>query len=146
MIQNCTFRAVRLFVWLWMKTKQHCNCFRPQKGYIVITEDSDNAPVTVHKILRTRENGTVDEKYKIEWDDRDNDTKIDAIFEHVMPPWLMITKNGEDYTEKLHSYIAKGNEIRLHFLNWRFGHGNWEILDTKTFEEIKFPSTGIIIK
>lgn len=146
MIQNCTFRTIRLFIWLWMKTKQHCNCFRPQKGYIVVTEVPDDAPLVIQKVIRRRETGQIDEKYHIKWNNQENNVTFEELFQHVMPPWLMITKDGEDYTEKLHSYIAKGNEIRPHFLNWRFGHGNWKILDTKTFEEINFPSTGIIIK
>jgi hypothetical protein len=146
MIQNYGFKIMKFLVWAMLKTKQNCNCCRPKKGYIIITEEDDSAPVTIHKIIRRKENGNIDEKYKLEWNHQDDDTKIDALFEHVMPPWLMISKDGEDYTEQLHSYIAKGNDIRLQFLNWRFGNGKWTILDTKTFEEIIFPSTGIIIK
>ena len=140
------FRLLRLFTIAWMKIKQHCNCCRPQKGYILVTEMPNDAPLVIQKVMRTRENGQVDEKYFIKWDNEPNNTTFEELFQHVMPPWLMISKDGEDYTEKLHPYIAKGNHIRPHFLNWRFGHGNWTILDTKTFEEIKFPSAGIIIK
>ncbi len=147
-MQNCMFRTVRLFVWIWLKLKQNCDCFRPKKGYTIINEYDDKLPtVTIIKVIRTRENGNTDFKYTLDWRfDESNTPSAEEVFHHVMPPWLMISKDGEDFTEQLHPYIAKGNIIKIHFLNQRFGAGKWTILDTKTFEEVDFPSSGIIIK
>ena len=146
-MQNCTFKVLRLAVWVWMKIKQQCDCFRPEKGYIVVTEYLENPGLILEQVIRTRENGTRVSKYRIHWyNHHRNEITYEELFQHVMPPWLMISKDGEDFTEELHPYIAKGNIIRIHFLNWRFGEGKWKILDTKTFDEVDFPSQGIIIK
>lgn len=147
MLRACAFRTVRMFVWLWLKLKHNCNCFRPKKGYLISTEYLIDPQVTVQHVLRRRESGDVDEKYKLEWAvDGENSTTLDELFTHVMPPWLLITKDAEDYTEQLHPYVAKGNVIRSSFLNKKFGTGTWKILNPKTFEEEDFPSRGIIIK
>ena len=132
---------------LWLKIRARCACCRPRPGTTITQEETDGlSSGIVYRVVRRRDTGQVDMKYRIEWLDKENTTEVAGIFDHVMPPWLMITKDGDDYTEQLHPYIAKGNVIRTQFLDWKFGHGRWRILDPRTFDDVDFPSGGIIIK
>lgn len=141
------FKTLRFFMWVWLKLKHISNCLRPEISYQYVCEKSLFPTITIYKVIRRRKNGDVDEKYKLDWTcDEPNQTPSEELFRHVMPPWLMITRDDTDYTEQLHPYIAKGNMIRIYFLNKRFGEGKWKIVDPKTFEEVDFPSSGIIIK
>ena len=141
------FSILRFATWSWMKIQKiYRDCCKQQKGYVLVTETPEDIPLIIHNVIRTRENGQRDDKYFMNWVNQENTTTFEELFQHVMPPWLLITKDGEDYTERLHPYVAKGNFIQTQFLNWRFGEGEWKILNTKTFEEELFPSEGIIIK
>lgn len=148
MIRTCLFGTLRFFVSTYRMLKTNCNCFRAKSGIVVQQEDTSDIPsLIMYKVVRTRDNGDTDLKYKLEWhDELPNTTTHAQLFEHVMPPWLLICNNGDDLTEQLHPYIAKGNKIHINFLNWKFGKGKWTILDTKTFEEVNFPSSGITIR
>lgn len=147
-MQHCLFRTVRFCMWVWLKVKHNCNACKRRAGYEYIHEDMPSLPLlTLTKVIHTRENGDSDFKYMLDWvSDDQKFTPPDELFHHVMPPWLLITKNDEDFTEALHPYIAKGNIVNLHFLNKRFGEGAWKIVNPKTFEEEDFPSSGITIK
>ena len=146
MIQTYAFKAVRICMVFWLKIRAYCACCRPRAGTTIVQEDTTGLSADIYRVVRRRETGQIDMKYRIEWSDKENTTDISDIFDHVMPPWLMITKDGDDYTEQLHPYIAKGNVIRTPFLDWKFGHGRWKILDPRTFDDVDFPSGGIIIK
>lgn len=69
----------------------------------------------------------------------------EELFVSVPPPWLMITCDGEDYTDALHDYICPGNTITDKILKMLFKKGKWVIMDPKTFEDVDFPSEGIVI-
>jgi hypothetical protein len=122
-------------------------CRRKQVGTTYSDKiDYRDDTIVVDKVVRTREDGREDVKYRITYNDRLNETTSRELFEHVPPPWLMLSKDEEDFTEQLHPYISKGNVITLSFLTRVFGSGKWTYLNSKTFFEGDFPSSGITIK
>jgi hypothetical protein len=142
------FTLLRCGTWTWMQMQRvyrDCCTRRPVDAYVYEIDFEDDEFV-VHKITRHRHDGRSDTKCQIEHLDRSHDIRTNSLFAHVMPPWLLITKNDEDYTEKLHPFISKGNKITKRFLNKYFGVGHWKIMNAKTFEEQLFPSEGIIIE
>ena len=107
----------------------------------------NNTIIAFQTVIRTKPSGQVDEKVAIHYRDKFSHCldEID-LFEPVQPPWLMITCDGEDFTDTLHEYICRGNTITLDLLKLRFGQGKWIYLHPKTFEDVDFPSEGIVIK
>jgi hypothetical protein len=146
MIQTYAFKAMRLCMILWLKIRMYCNCCRERPGTKVFREETEGIQLDMFRIVRLRESGQIDVKYRLSWPGKENNTDSVDIFDHVMPPWLMITKDGDDFTEQLYPYVAKGNWVTTRFLEWKFGPGKWKILDPRTFDEVDFPSGGITIK
>jgi hypothetical protein len=104
-------------------------------------------PFVLEMVARIRIDGREDMRYAVLHRDKERAKYTnESLFEHVVPPWLMICCDGKDKTELLSAYVAKGNLITLDLLNKLFyTEGEWTYVDPKTFEERKFPSCGILI-
>lgn len=145
MLQRCCFKTFRWCIFLWMKVRSMCRRKQVGTTYSEVVDYVDDN-IIVDRVVRTREDGREDVKYRITHSEHiPNKTSSSELFEHVPPPWLMISKDDEDFTEILHPYIAKGNLITPSFLNKVFGSGKWTYLNAKTFFEGDFPSIGITI-
>ncbi len=106
----------------------------------------NNSIIAFQSVIRTKPSGQIDEKVAIHHREKFSQYIDESeLFDPVQPPWLMITCDGEDFTEVLHDYICRGNIITLDLLNLRFGQGKWRYLHPKTFEDVDFPSEGIVI-
>lgn len=144
MLRGCCFKVFRTCVIVWLKLNSMCRRKRVGTSYddrISFTDDD----IIVDEVTRIREDGREDVKYRITHKNIVNATTSAELFESVPPPWLMISKNDEDFTEILHPYISKGNVITPQVLNKLFGEGKWTYLNSKTFFEGDFPSVGITI-
>ena len=105
-----------------------------------------NAVIAFQHVTRTKPSGQVDEKVAIHYREKYSVCLDESeLFDPVQPPWLMISCDDEDFTDTLHEYICRGNTITLDLLNLRFGQGKWTYLNPKTFEDVDFPSEGIVI-
>ena len=144
MLRNCCFKTFRFCVIMWLKLNSMCRRKRVGTSYEENIDYADD-DIIVDRVIRTREDGREDVKYRVTHKDVANQTTHQELFESVPPPWLMITKDEDDYTERLHPYISKGNRITPLVLNRLFGSGKWTYLNAKTFFEGDFPSIGITI-
>jgi hypothetical protein len=106
----------------------------------------ENTIMAFETVTRVKPSGQIDIKTAVHHKNKVSQFMDPSeIFDHTMPPWLMISCNGEDYTDALHPYICKGNTITLQMLNMLFQKGDWTYMNPKTFEEEDFPSEGIVI-
>jgi hypothetical protein len=107
---------------------------------------TDDTFAIFQHVIRTKPSGQKDERCAIHYKDKFSQFKDNSeLFDPVPPPWLMITCDGEDFTEMLHDYICRGNTITLEMLKLKYAKGQWSYLDPKTFEDVDFPSEGIVI-
>jgi hypothetical protein len=107
---------------------------------------TDDTIAAFQNVIRTKPSGQIDEKCAIHYKNKfGHYLENSELFDPVQPPWLMIACDDEDFTDILHEYICRGNTITLDLLNLRFGQGKWTYLHSKTFEDVDFPSEGIVI-
>jgi hypothetical protein len=107
---------------------------------------TDDTFAIFQSVVRTKPSGQKDERCAIHYKDKfGHYLENSELFDPVQPPWLMITCDGEDFTEVLHDYICRGNTITLEMLKLKYAKGEWSYLDPKTFEDVDFPSEGIVI-
>ena len=93
----------------------------------------------------------VDHRVAVHWGRTPRDAyRIRDLYDSPIPPWYYIgciTGEGlkTDYTTLLAPFIVEGNKITPALLNVISGtEGRWVYLD-KTFNQVDFPSNGIII-
>jgi hypothetical protein len=107
---------------------------------------TENTFAIFQNVIRTKPSGQKDEKCAVYYTDKfGHYLENSELFDPVQPPWLMITCDGEDFTEVLHSYVCRGNTITLDMLKLKYAKGKWSYLHPKTFEDVDFPSEGIVI-
>lgn len=75
------------------------------------------------------------------------------LFDSPPPPWLFIgyrdEKDTYDCTEMLRQFVCYGNMIHVDLLNFLVPEGRgktWVYINPKTFEEVEFPSDGMVIE
>lgn len=108
----------------------------------------ENFQIAYQRVVRTRPDGRMDARCAL-WHrvvGRRLALNQETLFDHVPPPWLLLTKDDVDFTEECAEFVAKGNLVTLDFLNTRYGHGEWKYVNPGTFEECEFPSCGILIE
>ena len=142
-IRNCCRRRPKQTEYKTIWTMLYSNgVFKRVK----IPKFEEDALIAFQTVTRTKPSGQIDEKTAIHYRHKYSQLLEDSeLFDPVRPPWLMITCDGEDYTEILHEYICNGNTITLDFLNLKFNEGKWTYLNPLTFEDVDFPSEGIVI-
>lgn len=78
---------------------------------------------------------------------------LDDVFDPPTAPWFFIgyiTAEGKtvDCTEQLSNFVVGGNRITvplLRYLHPLSGESTWVYVNPKTFDQVEFPSEGILI-
>lgn len=99
---------------------------------------------SVEEVTRTRPGGSTETRRAICAPGRKSYEYAD-LFEPVQQPWLSIWCEHRDMTAQMAPYICKWNLVTPAFLE-SIEPNNWYIMDPKTFDHVKFPYGGILIR
>lgn len=144
-MEECIYRTVRGFFMIRNFFRKLCPSGRTQTEYQIDVDKSHNK-FDIQRVTRVRQDGRIDKKYAIWYIGSPRKFQDYAtLFENVPPPWLSIRCGEKDMTAEMANYICKGNHIKPQFLE-SLSSDIWYYMHPRTFEEVEFPSNGILIE
>lgn len=137
---DITFNAVKLWYVTRNFLRKICPSFRTNEYYT--SEWTRTDLYDIETVTRVR-HGTADVRKAVWYPNVQRASyNHEELFAPVMPPWLSIRNGDQDKTDDMSPYIVKGNVITTELL----GSSDWYYMHPKTFDEIVFPSEGIVIE